>query len=220
MTDMNLEQARHNMIEQQIRPWEVLDQHLLDLLQRVPREDFVPPRYRKLAFADLEIPLGHSEVMMQPRLEARLLQALNVRSDDRVLEIGTGSGYVTALLAHLGRQVFSVELHGELLELAQQRLARHGITNVTLTQGDAAAGWSAGAPFDAILLTGSVPELPEAFRKALTVGGRLVAVVGTAPIMEAVLITRLGENEWSEEPLFETGTPPFRNTVSHTPFIL
>jgi len=220
MTDMNLEQARHNMIEQQIRPWEVLDQHLLDLLQRVPREDFVPPRYRKLAFADLEIPLGHSEVMMQPRLEARLLQALNVHSDDRVLEIGTGSGYVTALLAHLGRQVFSVELHGELLELAQQRLARHGITNVTLTQGDAAAGWSAGAPFDAILLTGSVPELPEAFRKALTVGGRLVAVVGTAPIMEAVLITRLGENEWSEEPLFETGTPPFRNTVSHTPFIL
>ena len=220
MTDMNLEQARHNMVEQQIRPWEVLDQRILDLVGRVPREDFVPPRYRKLAFADIEIPLGHGEVMMQPRLEARLLQSLAVRPDDRVLEIGTGSGYVTALLAHLGRQVFSVELHGELLELAQQRLARHGITNVTLTQGDAAAGWSTGAPFDAILLTGSVPELPDAFRKALTIGGRLVAVVGTMPIMEAVLITRLDENEWSVEPLFETATPPLRNTVSHQPFIL
>ena len=220
MTDMNLELARHNMIEQQIRPWEVLDQRILDLLQQVPREDFVPPRYRKLAFADIEIPLGHGEVMMQPKLEARLLQALDIQPNDRVLEVGTGSGYVTALLAHLGRQIFSVEINGELLEQARQRLASHNITNVTLTQGDAAGGWSSGAPYDAILLTGSVPELPEAFLKTMTIGGRLVAVVGSAPIMEATLITRLGENEWSEEGLFETVTPPLRNAVSHQPFIL
>jgi len=220
MTDMNLEQARHNMIEQQIRPWEVLDQTILDLLQRVPREDFVPERYRKLAFADIEIPLGHGEVMMQPRLEARLLQSLAVRPDDRVLEIGTGSGYVTALLARLGRQVISVEINNELLEQARQRLERQGITNVTLMQGDAAAGWTAGAPYDAILLTGSVPELPDAFRRALAIGGRLVAVVGGAPIMEALLVTRIGEDEWSEEPLFETSTPPLRHALSHQPFVL
>lgn len=220
MTDMNLELARHNMIEQQIRPWDVLDQRILDLLPQVPREDFVPPRYRKLAFADIEIPLGHGEVMMQPRLEARLLQALDVHPNDRILEIGTGSGYVTALLAHLGRHVISVELNGELLEQARQKLASHSIVNVTLAQGDGAAGWSEGAPYDAILLTGSVPELPEAFLKTMTIGGRLVAVVGTTPIMEAVLITRLGENEWSEEGLFETVTPPLRNAVSHQPFIL
>ncbi|HEY0634031.1 MAG TPA: protein-L-isoaspartate O-methyltransferase [Gammaproteobacteria bacterium] len=217
---MNLEQARHNMIEQQIRPWEVLDQRLLDLLARVPREEFVPERYRKLAFADIEIPLGQGEVMMQPRLEARLLQALNVHPDDRVLEVGTGSGYVTALLAHMGRQIFSVELHPALLAQAQQRLTRHGISNVTLLQGDGASGWSEGAPFDAILLTGSVPELPEAFLKTLTLGGRLVAVVGSAPIMEAILITRLGEHEWSEETLFETVTPPLHNVTVHRKFIL
>ena len=220
MTDMNLEQARHNMIEQQIRPWEVLDQRILELLAQVPREDFVPPRYRKLAFADLEIPLGHGEVMMQPRLEARLLQALDVHPDDRVLEIGTGSGYVTALLAHLGRQIISVELNSDLLEQANQRLASHGITNVTLSQGDGANGWSAGAPFDAILLTGSLPELPESFLKTLTIGGRLVAVVGNAPIMEAILVTRLGEHQWSEESLFETATPPLRNVAIHQTFIL
>ncbi|HEY0633872.1 MAG TPA: protein-L-isoaspartate O-methyltransferase [Gammaproteobacteria bacterium] len=218
---MNLEQARHNMIEQQIRPWEVLDQRLLDLLVRVPREDFVPPRYRKLAFADIEIPLDHGEVMMQPRLEARLLQALDIQPNDRILEIGTGSGYVTALLAHLGRHVLSIELHAELIEQARQRLARHGITNVNLVHEDAAAGWSGGGvPFDVILLTGSVPELPDAFRKLLTIGGRLVAVVGTAPIMEATLVTRLGETEWSEELLFETMTPPLHNVAVSQKFIL
>lgn len=220
MTDMNLEQARHNMIEQQIRPWEVLDQRLLELLPQVPREEFVPPRYRKLAFADIEIPLGHGEVMLQPKLEARLLQSLALRPDDRVLEVGTGSGYVTALLAHLARHVLSVELHDELLEQARQRLVRFGISNVTLTQGDAAAGWKVGGPFDAILLTGSVPELPDAFRQELTIGGRLVAVVGSAPIMQVVLVTRLGEHEWSEEALFETMAPPLRHTVSRPLFVL
>lgn len=220
MTDMNLEQARHNMIEQQIRPWNVLDERILDLLLRVPREDFVPQRYRKLAFADMEIPLGHGEVMLSPKLEARMLQVLAVRPDDRILEVGTGSGYFTALLAHLGRQVFSVDRVGEFVETAQQRLNRHGITNVALVQGDASRGWEAGAPFDAIVITGSLPVVPEAFKQALTIGGRLLAVVGSAPIMEVRLTTRLASEQWSEESLFETVVPPLRNAAAVPAFQL
>jgi len=212
MTDMNFELARHNMIEQQIRPWDVLDERVLDLLLRVPREDFVPQQYRKVAFTDMAIPLEHDEVMMSPKLEARLLQALAIRSNDRILEVGTGSGYVTALLAHLGRHVFSVDIFGEFIELARQRLTDHHITNVTLAAGDASHGWESGIPYDVIILTGSVEQLPDAFKHALAVGGRMVAVVGTAPAMEAVLITRLGKNEWSEESLFETVLPPLRHS--------
>jgi protein-L-isoaspartate(D-aspartate) O-methyltransferase len=220
MTDMNLEQARHNMIEQQIRPWDVLDQRVLDLLLRVPREEFVPASYRKVAFIDEELPLGHGEVMMSPKMEARLLQALAINSNDRILEVGTGSGYLTALLAHLGRHVFSVDINGDFIEQARQRLASHHITNVTLSQGDAANGWEVGIPYDVIILTGSLERLPESFKHALAVGGRLVAVVGTAPAMEAVLITRLGKNEWSEESLFETVLPPLRNTTAPHEFHL
>ncbi|MDR9437664.1 MAG: protein-L-isoaspartate O-methyltransferase, partial [Thiohalophilus sp.] len=160
MAQMNFEQARLNMIEQQIRPWEVLDQQVLDLLIEVPREDFVPPEFRKLAFTDMNIPLGHDEVMMSPKFEARMLQGLTVRPDDTILEVGTGSGYVTALLARLGKHVYSVDLHGDFVEAAQAKLNAHNIHNVTLDVGDAAHGWDKHAPYDVICITGSLPILP------------------------------------------------------------
>ncbi len=209
MPDLAL--ARHNMVEQQVRPWEVLDQKVLDVLEAVPREDFVPPEWRNLAYADEFIPLPGGEVMLPPRIEARLLQALDVQPEETVLEVGTGSGYFTALLAKLARHVYSVEIDPELSASAGEKLREHGIANVTLEVGDAARGWDRHAPYNAIAITGSLPELPDAFREQLTIGGRLVAIVGEAPVMEAVLIRRLGESEWSEEFLFETVVPPLKN---------
>jgi protein-L-isoaspartate(D-aspartate) O-methyltransferase len=208
---MNLEQARFNMIEQQIRPWEVLDQRVLDLLSTVPREDFVPEAYRKLAFIDMNIPLGEGQVMMSPKVEARILQALNVQDDETVLEVGTGSGYVTALLANLAQQVFSVDINPEMTRQAGQKLAAHDITNVTLETGDAARGWDAHAPYDVIVVTGSLPLLPDAFKQALKVDGRLLAIIGDSPIMGVLLITRVGETEWAQETLFETDLPALIN---------
>jgi protein-L-isoaspartate(D-aspartate) O-methyltransferase len=210
MADMNIEKARHNMIEQQIRPWDVIDQRVLDLLQRIPREDFVLPEYRSLAFTDMELPIGHDEVMMEPKLEARMLQTLAIKPDDKVLEIGTGSGYVTAMLAALAAKVVSVEIEPALLQQAERNLATKGIGNVTLQQGDASSGWQDGQPFNAIVVTGSLPVLPKALKENLQVGGRLFAVVGTAPAMTALLVTRINSNEWREEPLFETVVPPLR----------
>jgi protein-L-isoaspartate(D-aspartate) O-methyltransferase len=210
MADMNIEKARHNMIEQQIRPWDVIDQRVLDLLQRIPREDFVLPEYRSLAFTDMELPIGHNEVMMEPKLEARMLQTLAIKPDDKVLEIGTGSGYVTAMLAALAAKVVSVEIEPALLQQAERNLATKGIGNVTLQQGDASSGWQDGQPFNAIVVTGSLPVLPKALKENLQVGGRLFAVVGTAPAMTALLVTRINSNEWREEPLFETVVPPLR----------
>ena len=209
MPDLAL--ARHNMVEQQIRPWEVLDQKVLDVLEAVPREDFVPSGWRNLAYVDEFIPLPGGEVMLPPRIEARLLQALDVQPEETVLEVGTGSGYFTALLAKLARHVYSVEIDPELSASAGEKLREHGIANVTLEVGDAARGWDRHAPYNAIAITGSLPELPDAFREQLTIGGRLVAIVGEAPVMEAVLIRRLGESEWSEEFLFETVVPPLKN---------
>jgi len=211
MADMNIEQARHNMIEQQIRPWDVLDQQVLDQILRTPREDFVPPAYRHVAFTDMMLPIGHDEVMMEPKLEARMLQALAVQPTDKVLEVGTGSGYVTALLAGLAAQVISVEIEAELHEQAKARLARLGIANVVLEQGDAANGWDAHQPYDAIAITGSLPVLPQTFKESLQIGGRLFAIIGNEPVMEAVLVTRINANEWREETLFETLIPPLRN---------
>ena len=160
---MNVEQARTNMVEQQIRPWEVLDQEVLDLLYVVPREDFVAEKHRSLAFSDLELPIGEAERMWAPRLEARVLQALNVRKSDRVLEVGTGSGYLTALLSHRASHVFSVEIKPKLAAFGRANLERHGAENVTLEAGDAARGWPSHAPYDVIVLTGSTPVLPGAF---------------------------------------------------------
>lgn len=211
MVEMNIEQARHNMVEQQIRTWEVLDQRVLDTVLQTPREDFVPAQYRNLAFSDLEIPLGHGQVMMPPKLEARLLQSLSVQPGERILEVGTGSGYLTALLARQGGHVVSVEIIPELLEAASGRLATHGIENITLECGDAVRGWPQSGPYDVIAVTGSVPTLTEELQQQLRPGGRLFVIIGEAPVMEAILITRSGEREFHHEALFETVIPPLVN---------
>ena len=215
---MNLEQARTNMVEQQIRTWEVLDQDVLDLLYLVPREQFVPPAHRALAFSDLEIPIGHGERMWQPKLEARVLQELNVRKTDRVLEVGTGSGYFTALLAHRGAQVVSVEVHPALATLGRTNLERHGADNVALEIGDAARGWAKQAPYDVIVLTGSTPVLPTALLEQLAPGGRLFAVVGDAPAMEARLVTTGADGGQRAIDLFETVLRPLVNAEQASRF--
>ena len=168
---MNIEQARFNMIEQQIRPWEVLDQQVLDLLFVVKREDFTPPPYRNLAFADMEIPIGSGQVMLAPRVEARLMQELAVRKTDKVLEIGTGSGYMAALLAARADHVISIESRPELADFARQNLERTGVTNVTVEVGNGASGWPQRGPYDVIVISGSLPTLPDALLKQLRLGG-------------------------------------------------
>ncbi len=214
-----VERARFNMVEQQIRPWEVLDQEVLDLLFAVRREEFVPAQYRSLAFVDMEIPLGHGETMLAPRLEARMLQELAVRPGDRILEVGTGSGYMTALLAKRGAHVTSVEIIPEFSAQAAARLDAHGITNVTLEVGDAARGWDRHAPYDVIVLTGSVPVLADAFRRSLNPGGRLLAVVGEAPVMEARLIVCADSGACNALGLFETCIPALRNAPQPERFV-
>jgi protein-L-isoaspartate(D-aspartate) O-methyltransferase len=213
---MNLEQARNNMVEQQIRTWEVLDQDVLDLLYLVPREEFVPPEYRALAFSDLEIPIGEGEKMWQPKLEARVVQELSLKKSDLVLEVGTGSGYLTALLSHRAGHVHSIEVKPKLAEGARANLARHGIDNVTLHSGDAARGWPRHAPYDAIVLTGSTPILPRAFLEQLAAGGRLFAVVGEAPAMAARVATRTAPGAYATADLFETVIAPLVN-AEHPP---
>src|SRR5262245_39208828 len=173
----NFEQARINMVESQVRTWEVLDQTVLDLLLAVKREEFVPEKYRAIAFADMEIPLGHGEVMLAPKLEARMVQELGIRQTDKVLELGTGCGYVTALCAKLGGQVVSVKRIAELSHAASRKLAGHDIRNAQLVVGEGAEGWSALGPYDVILVTGSLPIIPDALRNQLRPGGRLLAVV-------------------------------------------
>lgn len=203
----DLEQSRFNMIEQQIRPWDVLDPVVLDLLKQVPREDFVPPQYLGLAFADLEIPIGHGQAMLQPKLEARILQSLNLKKTDRVLEIGTGSGYLTALLAKLAAEVVSVDCVAEFTHAALQKLQRQGIANVLLYTGDATRGWAPHSPYDVIVLTGSAPLLPSGLQDQLAPGGRLFAVIGEAPVMQATLIRRIAEDAFRSDVLFETCVP-------------
>jgi len=215
----DLERARFNMVEQQIRPWEVLDPQVLDLLFEVRREDFVPPQYRALAFSDLEIPLGHGEVMLAPKLEARMLQTLALRPSDRVLEVGTGSGYMTALLARLGAHVCSVDIVPEFSAAAAAKLKAHGIANVTLETGDAARGWNAHAPYDVIVLTGSVPLLSDAFQNSLAAGGRLLAVVGDAPVMEVRLVTCAAPGAYASLSLFETCIAPLKNAPQPERFV-
>jgi protein-L-isoaspartate(D-aspartate) O-methyltransferase len=213
---MNLEQARTNMVEQQIRTWEVLDQEVLDLLYVVPREEFVPQQHRALAFSDLELPIGEGERMWQPKLEARVLQELAPRKSDRVLEVGTGSGYLTALLAHRAAHVHSVEVNPKLAAFGRGNLERHGVDNVTLETGDAARGWPRHAPYDVIVLTGSTPVLPRGFLDQLAPGGRLFAVVGEAPAMRARLIVCGAPGAWRSTDLFETVIAPLVN-AEHPP---
>ncbi len=216
---MDFEQARFNMVEQQIRTWEVLDPVVLDLLSTVHREDYVPAQYRNLAFADLEVPLGQGEHMLQPKLEARLVQEAAVHREDRVLEIGTGSGYMTALLASLAKHVHTVEIIPELSAEARRKLAAHGLSNVTAEVGDAARGWEAHAPYDVIVLTGSVPHLPESFERSLAPGGRLLVIVGDEPAMTARRIKRVGESAFTREGLFETCIKPLRNAAQPERFV-
>lgn len=216
---IDVERARFNMVEQQIRPWEVLDQEVLDLLFAVRREEFVPAQYRSLAFVDTEIPLGHGEKMLAPKIEARMVQALAVKPGDRVLEIGTGSGYMTALLAKRGAHVYSVEIIPEFSAQAAAKLEAYGITNVTLEVGDAARGWDRHAPYDVIVLTGSVPVLADAFERSLNPGGRLLAVIGEAPAMEARLITCTAPDTYNSMGLFETCIPALRNAPQPERFV-
>ena len=217
---MNVEQARFNMVEQQIRTWEVLDPRVLDLMSEVPREDFVPPEYRNLAFADTSIPLGHGQSMMCPKVEARMLQALQIEPDEQVLEVGTGSGFVTALLARVAARVTSVEIHDSLSRDALAKLERHGVGNVELHVGDACRGWDRGAPYDAIAVTGSMPVLEERFKQSLAIGGRLFVIVGSEPAMEALLITRTGDSQWTTDSLFETVVAPLIGVAQPERFVL
>ena len=216
---MDLERARANMVESQIRTWEVLDQRVLDTLFVVKREQYVPNKYRPLAFADMEIPLSHGEVMLAPKLEARMLQELTLSARDRVLEVGTGSGYMTALLAALAGHVYSVELQAELAESAQAKLTEHKVRNVTLETGDAGRGWLRHAPYDAIVLTGSVPLLPKGLEQQLKPQGRLLAVVGTPPVMTARLVTSVSEGVYNEVGLFETCIAPLRHVPQPERFV-
>ncbi len=216
---MDIEQARYNMVEQQIRTWEVLNQDVLDLLLKVRREDFVPDAHRALAFIDMEIPLGHGQTMWTPKLEARVIQELAIRPTDRVLEIGTGSGYLTALLASLAEEVVSVEIIPELSASASQKLRAHGFGNVALHTADAARDWPDDAGFDVIVLTGSTPLLSDAWRRRLRPGGRLFAIVGEPPVMQAQLITCTGPGATRSVTLFETCVAPLINAPHPAAFV-
>lgn len=214
----SMEQARFNMVEQQIRPWNVLDPNVLDLLMKVKREHFVPAEQRSLAFMDLDISLGHDARMWQPKLEARALQALALQSTDRVLEIGTGSGYLTALLSRLAAHVTSIEIVAELSALAEHNLTAHHIDNVSLVVGDASNGWGSDQ-YDAIVVTGSLPMTPVALKRNLKIGGRLFVVVGEGPAMHGNVITRLSENDFEEVTLFETNIAPLQNSPQPIKFV-
>ena len=216
---MNFERARFNMVEQQIRPWEVLDSRVLSLLESVHREDFVPVKYRKLAFADLSIPLGAGQVMMRPNVEGRVLQALDLGEDDTVLEIGTGSGFITACLASLAKWVVSVEIFAELHEIAKASLEEKNISNTELFVGDVMRGWQPEQAHDVVVVTGSVPVVPEQFLGWVNPGGRMFVITGDSPAMEARLLTRLGVTEWREESLFETDLPQLVNAEEPAVFV-
>lgn len=203
-----VELARNNMIEQQVRPWDVSDQSVLGIMQELPREHFVPEIHQRLAFADIEIPINCNEKMMHPRVEGRVLQSLGIQAEDEIFELGTGSGFLTACLAKLGHHVHSIEIHPELSESAAQQLKSEGITNVTLIQGDACQGWDDDSiQYDAIAITASYPEYNDAFESMLKPGGRLFVIVGEDPVMEALKITKSDTGEIRKEVLFETSLP-------------
>ena len=205
---MDYDKARYNMVEQQVRPWDVLDDRVLSVISEVPREAFAPDAYKKLAYADTSIPLGEYEgtkcCMLHPVVDGRLIQSLNITSDDIVLEVGTGSGYLTACLAKLARHVDSVDINPEMTALAEKNLAPFNLDNINLSTGDASKGWDQKRFYDAIAITASMPEVSESYRQSLKEGGRMFVVTGEAPVMKACLITRTGNDEWTTEELFET----------------
>jgi protein-L-isoaspartate(D-aspartate) O-methyltransferase len=216
----SVEQARFNMVQQQIRPWEVIDPRVLDVMETLPRDAFVPDAYKALAYADIEIPLAHGEHMMFPRIEARLMQALDLLPSDQVLEVGTGSAYLTACLTSLCQRVVSIDIEEEFTQSATAKLQQQEISNVLLKTGDALAEALPEGPFDVIAVTGSVAtsEQAEIFRQQLRIGGRLFIVIGTSPTMEAMLITRTGEKSFSEEAIFETDIKPLTNAEAPRTF--
>ena len=216
---MNFERARFNMVEQQIRPWEVLDSRVLTLLETIHREDFVPVKYRKLAFGDIAIPLEHGQFMMRPKIEGRLLQALELDEDETVLEIGTGSGFITACLASLAKCVVSVEIFADLHESAKGRMEEKKISNAELFVGDVMRGWQPEQAHDVVVVTGSVPAVPEQFTGWVNPGGRMFVITGDSPAMEARLLTRLDVTEWREESLFETVLPRLVNAEEPPEFV-
>lgn len=208
---LQVKQSRFNMIEQQIRPWEVLDSAVLDLLAKLPRENFVPKQYMGLAFADLEIPLGDGQLMLSPKMEGRILQSLEIKKTDKVLEIGTGSGYLTALLALQAKHVDSIELNTKISKQAAKNIAAQGIENVNLVVADGVNGLPTNAPYDVIVFTASTPVLNLQVERQLNIGGRLFVVVGEAPAMEATLITRISAEDFKTDILFETCLPAINN---------
>ena len=215
---MNFERARFNMVEQQVRPWDVLDFDVLDLLMEVRREEYVPPAYKALALSEAEIPLGHGATMLKPVIEGKVLQALKPRRNDQVLEIGAGSGYFAALLAARVEWVRSIEIVPELVRFATENLKRNGVENVVVEEGDGALGWPNKAPYDLIVVSGGLPVLPHALLEQLRVGGRLFAFVGDAPLMSARLVTCTDEGEYRTEDLFETLVPQLKNAPPRDSF--
>ena len=218
MSLSNITQARFNMIEQQIRPWDVLDLKVLDLLATVKREDFVPPQYKGLAFADLEIPLPGGQCMLAPRVDARLLQDLAIQSTDKVLEVGSGSGFMAALLGHQAQSVVSLEIVPELVHMARANLHKAGLHHVDVRCADGAKGLPAEAPFDVIVLSGSVAEIPRALLEQLTVGGRLAAIMGHEPMMRATFVTRTSANDYKTTTPWETLAPRLQNFCEPSAF--
>jgi protein-L-isoaspartate(D-aspartate) O-methyltransferase len=222
MMSDSMAQARFNMVEQQIRPWEIFDPRVLRLMEELPRERFAPVDYLHLAFADIEIPLDHGQSMMYPRMEAKLLQALDIQPEDKVLEVGTGSGFLTACLASLADQVVSIDIHEDFTQAAGKRLQELNLRNIKLITGDALAAESAAdGPFDAIAVTGSLPTLAhlDVFRRQLKTGGRLFAVVGTAPVMEALLITKVSDTSERVETIVETELAALENAEQPAVFV-
>ncbi len=218
---MNIEKARFNMIEQQIRTWDVLDPEILELLVVVKREAFVPAAYKSLAFMDTEIPLPGGERMFTPKLEARILQEMGIRKHEHVLEIGAGSGYMAALLAHRARYVTTVEINPELKEMAAKNLASYGVANVDVALGNGAQGWAnAGteAPYDAIVISGSLPVLPDTFLQQIKVGGRIFAIIGESPVMSAQIVTRVSDAAYNTIKIFETDVKPLREALAPSHF--
>ncbi|MDD3352807.1 protein-L-isoaspartate O-methyltransferase [Zoogloea sp.] len=215
---MNFEKARYNMVEQQIRPWEVLDFGVLDLLMSVRREEFVPEAYKSLALSEGQIPLGHGSSMLVPVIEGKILQALQVKGSDKVLEVGAGSGYFAALLAAKADWVRTVDIEPAIVNLAHDNLKRYGVENVIVEEGDAISGWPSNAPYDLIVVSGGVPYIPESLLKEVKVGGRLFAFVGDERLMTAQLVTCVAEGQYRTESLFENVVPLMRNVPARKQF--
>lgn len=210
-TNFDFETLREHMVERQVRTWEVLDPAVLDVMRSLRRDEFVPVRYRSLAYADAQIPLGGSEVMMQPKVEGRVLQALDIDSNDSILEIGTGSGWLTAMLAKLGGKVDSLDINPDFTASAGKSLQAAGISNARLETRDAATLEGVTEQYDCIVVTGSMPVLHESFRRQLKIGGRLFVIIGTGPIMEAQLHTRMTQEAWTTDSLFDAHIPALVN---------